>query len=226
MKLILLFLSFIIIASVTVGVMYLLFQLLVNLHPSKHRIMNDLRKMEVEIKPWINDLVPWKKEELELLSLHQVRKAIKKGVVITMKGIFTSIYDEPMIAYSYRQYRSAQKNAILFARTSHRQFCYRFFNGETTITIDNQLVGTIKNNGQLIAANGRQILAQIQRNEDELTLPVLVDGKDVAALVRSNQSQPSVNTRAFEYTSELGKQEEALVLSLSILEILKEEIGT
>jgi len=215
---------FILITVATIGLMYLLFQLLVNVNPSKNRIMADLHNMKGEIVPWVEELIPWKKEELELLSLHQVRKTIKKGIVTTVKGVFTSIYDEPMIAYTYRQYRSTKKNAILYARTAHRQFVYRMEGEKTIISIDNQVIGTINSNGQLIAGNGRQLLAQIQRNVDELTLPVLINGKEVAGLARSNQVNPSVNTRAFEFTTEMEKKEEALMLSLAILEMAKKEI--
>ena len=217
-------LFFIIVTAVTIGLMYLIFQLLVNIHPSKDRIMIDLQKMQAEIIPWIDELIPWKKEELELLSLHQVRKTIKKGIVTTVKGVFTSIYDEPMIAYTYRQYRSTKKNAMLYARTAHRKFVYRMEGEETIISIDNQIIGTINANGQLIAGNGRQLLGQIQRSVDELTLPVLINGKEVAGLVRSNQANPSVNTRAFEFTTNMEKKEEALMLSLAILEMAKKEI--
>ncbi len=217
-------LFFLLIILATVGLMYLLFQLLVNVHPSKNRILADLHNMKGEIAPWVDELIPWKKEELELLSLNQVRKTIKKGIVTTVKGVFTSIYDEPMIAYTYRQYRSAKKNAILYARTAHRKFVYRMEGEETIISIDNQVIGTINANGQLIAGNGRQLLAQIQRNVDELTLPVLINGKEVAGLLRTDQTNPSVNTRAFEFTTDMEKREEALMLSLAILEMAKKEI--
>jgi len=126
MNIIFLIIALCLITAFAVAGIYFLYQALVNYHPSKRKVQSDLRKIQEEIQPWINELIPWKADELNLLSLNQINRAYKKGIVTTMKGVFTSIYQEPMVVYSYRRYFSPDEDAVLYARTSHHEFIYRF----------------------------------------------------------------------------------------------------
>ena len=68
--------------------------------------------MRTEIAPYVEDLVPLESEELELMSLNQLNQSLKKGMTTTAKGVFTSIYQEPLVAYSYKKY-IVNNNALL-----------------------------------------------------------------------------------------------------------------
>lgn len=177
--------------------------------------------MKSELKPWIMDLVPWSREELEQLSLNQINRSSKKRIIQSSKGIFTTIYHEPVIAYSYRTYLAKGENALLYARTSENEFIYRIKKGQIELVVDNELVGTIGENGILYSYRGGKPLAQINVQSNDLLLPVKVHEREVGSVLNPSRSRRS-NARAFEFLSDMKKEEEKMFLSLAILQMVKQ----
>ncbi len=204
-------------AIVVVGVT-IVARLIKNFQPGKSKVEEDINKMKTSIQIFINELIPWNKEELDLLSFNQINKKIGKGMVKTGQGVITSIYHEPMIAWSYKRYVGGGNNAVLYACTSHHEFVFRIRNNETNIIIDNEEVGQLRDNGLLYNTKTNLLMARINRDSDHLALPVLVGEKEVATLKRTGYIQET-NSRAFELLVEMDDQEEAVLLSLAILEM-------
>ena len=219
-----LFLSLIAAGAIAIALLYIAYFALINFQPGSSKIRTDLKKMKSEIMPWIDQLVPWTKEEMELLSTNQINQKIKKGIVTTAKGVFTSVYHEKLIAYSYKKYVSPSLNAVLFVRTSHHEFVYRIKKKGTELFIDNQPVGMISNDGLLYGGRRKRLLARINKQENELELPIIIGDKERGTLVRS-QSSGEVNERAFQLVTPMGNQEEAVFLSLAILELVNDSIN-
>lgn len=218
-----LILTFIAVFSVAALVIYLLFQLLTNFKPGKNRVLTDFRKMRDEIKQWSNQLVPWTKEEMSLLSLRQVNQSVKRGMVKTAKGIFTSIYHEPLIVYSYRRYIARKENAILYARTSKHEFAYRIGKKGIDVNIDGQYAGVLKENGGFYGGRRNRLLARINR-DDELELhPVVIGDKEVASVQNPNKTAKH-NPRAFKFLQPMEEKEEKTFMALAILEIVQESL--
>jgi len=223
MQIIILLLMVALITAASFAAVYALYQLLTNFQPGRLKIKADLQKMKTEIQPFIDDLVPWTKEEMGLLSINQINKKVKKGIITTAKGIITSIYHEPLIAWSYKRYVSPDSNAVIYARSSHHEFIFRLRKDKTELKIDDQVIGTLRENGVLYSKKTNRLMARINRSNDELLLPVLVGDKEVASLINVNKTTKS-NPRAFEFLSEMNEKEEAILLSLAILEFVKNEI--
>lgn len=221
-RIIILLLVVALIAAASFAAIYALYQLLINFQPGRSKIKADLKKMKAEIQPFVDDLVPWTKEEMELLSINQINKKVKNGMVATAKGIITSIYHEPLIAWSYKRYVSPENNAVIYARSSRHEFVFRIRKDKTEVKIDNQEIGVLRENGVLYSAKTQRLMARINRSNDELLLPVLVGEKEVASLINPDKTTKT-NPRAFEFLSEMNNQEEAVLLSLAIYEIVKRE---
>lgn len=202
---------------------YVLFLVLTNFQPGSNKIATDLRTMKEEVSPWIEELIPWTREEMELLSHNQVNKAIKKGITPTVKGIVTSIYNEPMMVYSYKKYVSPNANGLLLIRTSHHEFVYRIRKKRVEVSIDNQKVGLIREGKGFFHIKNNKLLARIERGDDELILPVLVGDREVGSLSLPDSSL-KVNSRAFQFLAPMSKEEEALFLSLAAFEMVKLEL--
>jgi hypothetical protein len=202
--------------------LYFAYFALVHFQPGKGKIQTDLKKMKSEIAPFIEELIPWNKEELELLSSNQVKQKVSKGIITTAEGVFNSIYHEPLIAYSYKKYISSKRNEIIYARTSNHEFFYRTKKDSTELIIDNQKVGVINNQGLLYGGRKRRLLARINKSENELELPIIVGDRERGTLMRPESD--SVNPRAFQFVGEMGKNEEAVFLSLAVLELVRESI--
>jgi hypothetical protein len=208
-------------ATIAIGAVaiYVFLQSLTNFQPGRGKIQKDLAKIRAELQPWVSDLVPWSREELEQLSFNQINKSSRKRMVSISKGIITTIYHEPVIAYAYKRYMPSKENALLYARTSEHEFIYRIKNDTTEIVINNQLVGTVDANGRLFSYKGKKMLAQINRDSEALLLPVQVNEKVVGNLVNPGRTS-KVNPRAFELLTGMEKEEESLFLSLSVLEMI------
>ena len=212
-------------AIAAIGGIYLLYYLLINFQPSQKTINKDLEILKAEIAPWIDQLVPWNKEELELLSLKQTNHVFKKKIITRAKGVFTSIYHEPLIAYTYKRYVGGGLNAILYARTSHHEFNYRIRNKEVQLNIDGQLIGAIRKGGLLYSARTDRLIGRLGENKEEGLLPVIIGNKELGSLALGQGEAMNTNDRAFQFLDEkISNEEEALLLSLSILEMVRLEL--
>ena len=194
-----------------------------NFRPGRNKIQKDLQQIKAELQPWIADIVPWSREEMEQLSFNQVKRTSRKRVVSSSKGIFTTIYHEPVIAWAYKKYVGQKENAVLYARTSRNEFIYRIKNEEVEVVIDDQLVGKIDAAGRLYNYKGTRQLAQINRQSQELLLPVMLGDKEIGSLTNPDRANKS-NPRAFQLLTEMEKEEEEVFLSLAVLEMVRRDL--
>ncbi len=196
---------------------------LANFNPGRNKIQRDLKVLKADLQPFINDLVPWTEEEMGQLSLNTIRKKANKNIVKSSKGIFTTVYQEPLIAWAYRKYVSSKENALLYARTSHHEFIYRIKKNMVEVVVDDQLLGQIDQSGTMYPIKGRKALAQVNRSSEGLGLPILVNQKEVGRLTDLSKVESS-NPRAFKVVSKMDEEEEKVFLALSILEMVKKQV--
>lgn len=217
-------LMFVIVGFVLAGIGFsLLRTIFKNLSPNNNAIQEDIRKMRAEIEPYVADLVPLESEELELMSLNQLNQSLKKSITTTAKGVFTSIYQEPLVAYSYKKYIGGN-NALLYARTATREIVYRITKKGIKVAINQKFYGTIKN-GNLYGESNRKVLAQVNRRTTDLMLPVLVGEKEVG-LLNAPGTEKTPQPRAFRYVNnEINEEEEQAFLTLAILELVEKSVG-
>ncbi|NUO00485.1 MAG: hypothetical protein HUU01_07715 [Saprospiraceae bacterium] len=210
------------IAVVSVGM--LLMKIFSAVQPSDKQIDADIKAMKADLEPLTKDLLPISKEELELFSQSQINAALKKKGGISAKGVFTTIYHEPLVAYSYKRYPSAKLNAVLYARSADHEFVYRIKKGEIQLVVDLKHAGTLKDNGVLYDARNRPV-ASINRAHDKL-LPVQVEDREVGNLLKPlPEAKKELSQRAFELVRpDLNDKEETLFLSLAVLELVNRSV--
>ncbi len=217
--------AFVLFAIVGVGAV-LLTRILPEFQPGYNKIKADLKEMQQEMDGWLKEsLVPIGREELELFSLNQLNQTIKKRATLRAKGIFTTIYNEPILAYSYKKYVSSKGiNALLYARTAHHHYAYWVKGKEIQILIDNKLTGVLLENGVLYDERKRA-LAAINRNQAEVA-PVLVNNREVASVVKTELSKgQSLSPRAFQFVKpDMNEEEEKLFLALATLELVQRSV--
>jgi len=221
LKLFLFLLIGLILAGVALNMLRTIFK---NLSPNNNKIQADIKQMRVEITPYVADLVPLESEELELMSLNQLNQSLKKGMTTTAKGVFTSIYQEPLVAYSYKKYIGGN-NALLYARTATKEIVYRFTKKGVKVAINQSYYGTI-NQGKLYGENNKQLLAQVNTRPTDLLLPITVGEKEVAMLNSSEQTSKSPQPRAFQFVNNsITEEEETAFLTLAVLELVQKSVG-
>jgi hypothetical protein len=195
-----------------------------NFQPGDKKINADVAQMRKEIEAMNLDLVPWDKDETELFSLNQISQSVKKGITTTAKGVFTSIYQEPMLAYGFKKYVSPNLNAVLFAKTASHEYVYRIKKDSIQVTIDGKALGILKDDGVLYSTRKNKVLARIAQGSDELLLPMIVNNREVAHVVNPAKAD-KINPRAFDLVDEnMTKEEEEVFLALGVLEVVQRSI--
>ena len=213
--------------TLLIGVVGLLFLLRVmaDFQPGERKLKADLQKMREEIAQYGGELAPINKEELDLFAVNQVNRVLKKRAVLTAKGIFTTIYHEPVAAYSYKRYVSSKLNALLYVRTAEREYVYRFKGKEVQIIVNGEPLGTIKENGVLYSAHNGKSIARVNPETSGL-LPVVTQERELGNITAVQPAgKAALNTRAFEFVKDnLSDEEEKLFLSIALMELVKRSV--
>lgn len=211
---------------ITLAALALLFTVLTKFSPGEKRIRSELAKMRQDMDSWVDDLVPITREELELFSLTQIKNSIRKRLTTSGKGIYTTIFEEPIVAYSYKRYMGKDASALLYCRTAEHEYAYWIRPKGVQVLIDNQLIGTYnRDNGVLYDAKSKKAVARINRNEQKIK-PIVVGEREVASMVKAlPPGKGAISSRAFQFVREdMTEQEERLVLSLSLLELIEQSV--
>jgi len=200
-----------------------------NIAPGSKRLALETAHMKEDMDLWAKDLVPINKEELELFSLGQDKQVLRKGITTTAKGIFTTIYHEPVLAYNYREYlsNSDKPNALLYARSAEHEYIYYIQKGIGTLFIDGQEVGTLSREGVLQGKRTGKPIASMKQSNPSL-LPVEVGGKEIGNLTRKvSKGDKGLYERAFEYLQPgINDKEEQLFLALVLKELVSRSVNS
>jgi len=199
-------------ALVAAGGVGLLSVILKNRWPGKNKISKALEALKKETKAIAGELVPIGKEELEDFSSRQTNRSFKKGMVISARGAFTTIFHEPLMAYNYKKYIGGGpwQNALLYIVTDNHEFTYWLQKSGTEIFIDGNRVGTFKNDNVLYGAKRKKPLAYIGRPKNELT-PIYVYDKEMGSMTSKTTLGKDLGARAFQFLKEQFTREEKLL---------------
>lgn len=202
---------------------FLLVRSLSDFRPSRKRMLKDLEHTKQEMDEWVGELVPLTEEELDTFSFNQEKRWSRKRQT---RGVFTTIYHEPVLAYSYRAYRGPGNPAVLYARTQHEDFAYLKGKEGVRIAVGGRELGTLQEDGTLLAAKGRKAIAEVSRAEGEL-LPVLVNKREVASVAKLNPQESSrLGQRAFQFVKDdMNQEEKDIFLSLAVLEVVNQSLS-
>lgn len=213
--------------GVAAGIIYLVYLLFANLQPSTNKIRNDLARLKSALPPR-TDLVPWNREEMELLSLDQVNQRLKKRMTTEAQGTIVSIYQEPMVNYVYKKYLGGKEDAILYLQTSNREFAYRIKNKATQVYMNQREIGTLKR-GVLFNKRKKE-LAKIELNKaKELNDIYVIDPKrkalkEVGAL-KNDIKGDKINPRALDLNNEqFTDSQEDLLLAISLYYLVHQKV--
>ncbi|NJO86732.1 MAG: hypothetical protein HC821_01255 [Lewinella sp.] len=210
---------------VVLGLLFLFNTYAKNRLPSRSKRPAVVAELRADLGTWMDDLIPLDKKELDLFSLGQSKQIRKNGISPAAKGIFTTIFEEPVVAYSYRQFLGGTENELLLVRTNEHEYVYWSEKGEVELQIDEQLVGKLKNN-VLYGQRTGQELARIAAEPRQNYLPVKVGAREVGALtVAKAPKKDALAQRAFEFIPEdLSEQEEQLFLALTTLILVRQSL--
>ncbi len=209
-------------AAFVVAVVYYiakaLFSFGVNVQPGSNAWKTSVANLRNRMGMLAQNLTPWDGEMLSLLSLNraQVKKASTFNPVET--GVFTTIYQEPVVAYSTQQ---SGKNRLTVAKTSNREFVYRQKDRETEIWLNGQPLGVLVDGALLAPGRTSKLLAQVDLNKEESMFPLVLQDKTAGAIVNPARPGSSPNPRAVSMLRNVSAEEENLVLALALMQMTK-----
>lgn len=185
------------------------------------KIKNDVITLRGEISEYLGKFVPWNFEEMQLFSLSETDKTVKKRKGLTVRAVINSIYHEPMCVYVYRDYGSGRDYKILLVQTSNREFVYVIKKDIVNIFMNDTPLASIKENAYLYPPGQNNLLATINL-EGGAYLPVTVENRELATLTHPDRTD-RLNPRAFEILHKLSEREEDLLLALSFYTIVRKK---
>lgn len=191
------------------------------LAPSQRRIQMDLEQIDKETREWKEQLIPWEEEdEMELFSLNQTSKWVKQTWDRILKGVFYSIYNEPMMVYGYKNYIRGGKNTLIYAATYGHDFIFRGKKDKTQFFIDREHVGHITADGLMYGGKSKRLLGR--RNEYGVNhYNIVIWDREVAHMLRP-RGIDRVNPRAFEVMETMTDKEQLLMMALAFHAIILE----
>lgn len=200
-------------ALVTAGSVGLLSVALKNKWPGKKKIKEELAKLKADTLKLLEgmDLVPLGNEEMDAFSSVQEKHTLKKGMTITAKGVFVTIFHEAVMGYSYKKYMGgdARNNALMYIKTDKHHFTYYLQKSGVELHIDSNPVGVIKKDSKLYGLKTKKVLATIGAEREGLQ-PVVIYDREVGCLASANTGK-TVTPRAFQILKDDLKREEKLL---------------
>ena len=193
-------------------------QFLFKLTLSRNQMLRDISMMRAEILELKKLLVPFSDEEMEILSLRQTNTSKKRGFHKISKGIFSSIFFEPLIAYAIKTYNVGQK--LVLITTSDLEFIYLDKENKTHVYVNDFEIGVITKNGNLLNAKN-QLLARIEGGDDLPTHTVYINEKEYGYIVNPrfvNKSSP----RAYSLLKKMNRDERNIFLCLTLINLVEE----
>lgn len=192
-----------------------------NFMPGDKRLFQDLQQLKEEMKEWKPDLVPISSEELDAFSFDQVQRSVRKRFGKTAKGAFTTIYHEPILAYSYKEYSGPRHKAILYAETKDKSYSFIKDKKGVRIAAGQRQLGILKEDGTLYSAKGGNAIATIGQPANRL-LPVSTADRELGSLVDvPADADEALGQRAFQFVpDDLAEQEKDVFLALATLELV------
>ncbi len=207
--------------AIFVVLVFIFYFFFLHFQPGFKKVQKDLAEIKQQTSSIEEQLIPWSGEEMELLSLKQIHQKKGSGILGSGQGVFTSIYDEPMVLYAYKNYIATRPNNVIWAKTAQHEYVYRTKNGRTSIHLNDQLIGDLSQDGQLVAPRTKELLAKVERNSHLDLIPVQVGSKEVASIINPDKAE-TLNSRAVQLINEsMQAQEEVLFLALLVHEMIR-----
>ncbi len=192
-----------------------------NLEPIRSRMNRDLRDMREKTSGWHQELAPWDHEEMTLLAANVVNGYPKKWSFKSkrIRGVFTSIYHEPLIVFNIRQYN--KKNHLYRAANNKDEYVYRVKPSHIDVYYNGMMVAKIKNN-QMFGNGGRR---KIGRREiiHSPEVSIIIGEKEIGYL-NATPTNRGFLPRVLTILQTPSPDEEVLFLTFVYLEMLRKLI--
>jgi hypothetical protein len=184
---------------------------------NRRQIKKDLAYLKKLAEGLTDGLIPFEFDEFKILSQAPVIKTSKKLGSLYSYGVLSTIYQEPLLAFSMKE-NPRDKSFILLASTDKKEFKL-ISNGTLTIAyIDDVQIGEINENVQFVGQD-KKIIGQIEKNSSTKYQKILLHDKEVAHINAISSNRKIESERVFSLFHDFDHREsdELILLSLYYL---------
>ncbi len=182
-------------------------------------INKDLKSFRAELDKKAKTLIPWKHEDLALLSLNLAEYSKGRGKHPVERGVLKNIYQEDTLAYIIKHYGGKDPKSLLVVRTHDFEMVWVRNSQGITVYHNQEQVGSILRDGRFFTPTGHKLIGQIQTG-DALDLSLFVDGQ-MKALVKRENNEETVNPRALELFEDMSENDQMKILAMSMFDVVK-----
>ena len=194
-----------------------IYQFLFSVGGSRSRIEKDKNELKQLVHKITDDLVPITTEELSLLSSKLESQRVTKGMYYTELGMLSSIYNEPMVSYGYRNY--GRGKSVLVANTQNGVYEFVERDEIVELKINGYVQGVIGHDGLLKDVQGEPI-AEIKDDPRSDYQQISIRERKVAELLNPEAQDITQNTRAYLDLKPIDVAEQNILLGLTIFNTL------
>ena len=185
---------------------------------SKSQLLRDIDTLRNEISDLKKMLIPFNGEEMELLSLNQSNVSKRKRFSKVTKGIFNTIYYEPLIAYGIKNYSNNQKLILICSTTD--EFVYLFKGNTTHVFMNDTEAGVLTSDGKFYSIKNK-LLALIDGADQLQSHTVWIQGKDMGYINNPRFVSKSI-PRAYNLLKTMSQEEQNIFLCLTLVNLVEE----
>lgn len=183
------------------------------------RLKSERQKLIEELEPYRDKLIPWDKEEMSLLSY-----TISEGKTYKDqygKGLFVSIYDEPLMSFSFKTFGHKKMNRISMAETGNHHMLYLDKHTHVDCYFNNQLVGLYRN-PNLFYSPRKRLLGRINDSGGGDYKSIVYKDKELASM-NPIEKNPKFNKRIFDLLqSNISREEQVILMTMSFYFLMQE----
>jgi hypothetical protein len=203
---------------------YLMNKMFIGFQPGSKKVNSDVSRFREQAAKWKDQLITWNEEEIELFSFVQSNQVSRRGFGKSFEGVIQSIYHEPMLYYHYKEYPSAKKNAIIFARTHKYEIVYRIRAKVTQVFVNESYLGSINPDGTLEHTQKKETFGRVIQ-KDPYRKPILIGDREMGSVVLPAEKS-KVNPRAFDLDEKMDEREQVLFMVMGIYEVIHHITGS
>lgn len=196
-----------------------LFRMVLKLPPGVRKINHDLGIMREILRPIQDQLIPFQDEnEIELMSLKCEIKSQKRGLDRISTGHIHSIYYEPMVAFTYKDYIKGVRDALICCRTRTTEIIFRIKKRDVDVYFNGNQVALIDQHNVMHGLRSKGILGRTRPYSSDL-ISVMVKEREVGQMF--NPLRPhSPQQRAFTLIANLNQEEEGIFIAVALFELV------
>ncbi len=208
----------IIIVAAAGFIIYQLSSFLLGTRSVKRQIERDKDFFNAVLDELMEGLVDIDTDELKIMSVSPTSKSVNQGITTYEKGVISTIYQEPIVAYTLKMYDKNNK-LLLMLRTKSETYSVLSEAETFKIFKNNTRIGTINDNYQLSLSESMksEITATIEGSK---LINIKIGNEEIAHINLRDEDGNFDTDRVFSLFHSMKSGHEESLLLLAIFHIL------